>query len=172
MRVAVGELLRREADSGQNRVGAAARLGGRGAVHRRRVGDRRLGCEPRVQRREAVLKHHLHSAPHVAHRDAAAGADRLAIEDHLAGIGLDQADQQARQGRFAAARFADDSERLALFQLERNAVNRLHHAVFGHEVGFQIIDRQNCAFIAIHPIFCSEFKLQLVLRVAKEQAKA
>ena len=52
-------------------------------------------------------------------------ADRIAVEHHVAGIGLDQPHQQPRGGGLAAAGFADDAERLALADGERHVVHRL-----------------------------------------------
>ena len=45
------------------------------------------------------------------------------------GLGRDQAHDRQRRHRLAAARFADDAERLAARQVERHAVDRAHHAV-------------------------------------------
>src|ERR1700730_17470817 len=52
-------------------------------------------------------------------------ADALAIEHQLAGIRYDEMQYEARQGRLAAARLADDPQGLALLHVKRHAVDRL-----------------------------------------------
>ena len=55
-------------------------------------------------------------------------ADGIAVEHQLAAVGPHQVQQQAGQGGFAAAALADDAERLALEQGERDAIDRAHDA--------------------------------------------
>ena len=50
----------------------------------------------RVEGRIAVLKHHLHLQPQLAHTDPLRIADTLAVEDDVAGIELDQMQEQPR----------------------------------------------------------------------------
>ena len=95
-------------------------------MHARRVGDALRHGHARVQRGVAVLEHHLHLPAHGVHRDAVAVADRIAVEHHVAGVGLDQPHQQPRGGGLAAAGFADDAEGLALADGEGDVVHRLH----------------------------------------------
>ena len=56
-------------------------------------------------------------------------AEVVAEPDHAPGARLDQAEHGAAEGRLAAARFADDAERLAGAQLEADAVDRLERQV-------------------------------------------
>src|SRR5215216_4802906 len=125
VRVALGEAARIEADPGKEVAGAALRLPLRDAVYPRTEGDRSLDSHARVERRVAVLENHLDLAPELPERQRAR-AERLAVEQHLAGIGPDQVHQQPRRCRLPAAGLADDAERLALQHLEIDPVDRAH----------------------------------------------
>jgi hypothetical protein len=92
-------------------------------VHLRAEGDGVLDGQARVERGVAVLEHHLHLAAELAQRQVRP-AD-APVEDDLAASG-DQVHQQPRGGGLAAARFADDAERLALAHVEVDAVDRAH----------------------------------------------
>ena len=138
VRVAGAELLRRQAHALEQRAGPGPRRSLREAVHLRSVGDGIDDGQARVERGEGILEHHLQGAPVVLHRQAAGAADGFAVEDELAGIGIEQAGDQARGGRFAAARFADHAERLALGEVEAHVVDGVHlllrrqHAAAAH----------------------------------------
>ena len=60
-----------------------------------------------------------------AHTDPVSHADGLAVKDDFAGVRLDQVQQQPRRRRLAAAGLADNAERLAFGDVERDAVYRL-----------------------------------------------
>ncbi len=62
----------------------------------------------------------------------------LAVEGQLAGRGLDQAQHGPREGRLAAAGFADDAEDLALSPLERDPVDRPRDALADAELHRQV----------------------------------
>jgi len=118
-------------------------------VHLRAEGDRIFDREAWIQRGERILEHHLHLAAHVAECEAVLSADGEAVEQQLALVGLDQADQQPRGRGLAAARLADDAERLALGDGEVHAVDRLHrregaveHAAAHREVLDQAAHRE------------------------------
>src|SRR5258708_7887070 len=89
-------------------------------------GDRILDCQPRIERRIAVLEHHLHLPAELGEieRDR---TDLFSVEQDLADVGLDDLHDQPRGGRLAAAGLADDAERLALGHLEIDAVDGAHH---------------------------------------------
>ena len=125
VRIALGEAARIEPDAGEEVAGAALRLALRRAVHARAEGDRGLDRQARIERRVAVLEHHLDLAAKLSQRQRA-GAERLAVEQHLAGVGPDEVHEQARGGRLAAAGLADDAERLALQHVEIDAVDGAH----------------------------------------------
>jgi hypothetical protein len=102
---------------------AAAGVGLPAAMHERAKGHGILHRHPRIERRVAVLEHHLHVAPQCRDGDAMRGADRFAIEDQFACVAFDEMQQQACQGGLAAAGFSDDAQGLTLEERERNAVD-------------------------------------------------
>ena len=81
---------------------------------------------PRIERSEWILKHHVHLAALRAQFFPAELEKIASLKTEFAAVGLDQPQQHARQGSFAAATFADDSERLA-------SVDGKAHAVYGGE---------------------------------------
>jgi hypothetical protein len=104
-----------------------ARLGRRYAVDLRPERNRILDGQPRIERGVAVLKHHLHAAAQFTQRQGR--ADRFAVEQHFSVVRRDQADDQPRGRRFAAARLANNADHLALVDGERDVVDRAHHAL-------------------------------------------
>ena len=78
---------------------------------------------PRVERGEGILKDDRHVAPHPPHRARPQAQDVPALEAHLAGGRLDQAQDRPAQGRLAASRLADQAERLALPDIEVDSVD-------------------------------------------------
>ena len=107
----------------------------------------RRDLQERIERCHRVLKDHRDPlAADLSHLIDRQRTDIDAVKDDLAADDLsrrfrDQPHHREIRHRFAAARFADDAERLALFQLERDPVNRLDDAVFGLEIGLQVVDR-------------------------------
>ena len=65
-------------------------------------------------------------APQRPHRAPREVRDVDALQPDLAGRRLDQPHHAVRDGRLAAPRLADEPEHLALSQLERDAVDRVH----------------------------------------------
>ena len=99
------------------------------AVDLERLADDRADGLARVQRRVRVLEDHLHLAPQRQQR-APVRVWRCrtpSIDDRAAGR-LEQPRDQARGRGLAAARLADEAERLALVDVERDAVDGLHGA--------------------------------------------
>jgi hypothetical protein len=92
----------------------------------RRLRDDEADALARVQRRVRVLEDHHHLAPDRPHLGAREVRDVAALEDHAAAGRVEQAHHAARHRRLAAARLADDAERLALLDREADAVDRLH----------------------------------------------
>ncbi len=78
----------------------------------------------RIERRERVLEHDLHVAPHGAQVAAGKAKHVLAVKGDLAFAGFDEAQHAARRGGLAATGLADQSQRFA-------AVDRKRHAVHG-----------------------------------------
>ena len=85
------------------------------------VADRR----PRVERRERVLEDDLHPAPVRLQGRALQPGDVRPVEQDLARRRVDEPEQQPADGRLAAARLADEAERLAPADLEAHAVDGL-----------------------------------------------
>ena len=76
-----------------------------------------------------VLEDELHVAAQALQTRAAGRAKVLAEKHHGAGVGLEQAQDQPRKRRLAAARFADDAERLFRLDAERDVVDRANPRV-------------------------------------------
>ena len=121
--VAAGELLRRQADAGQQIVGLAFGLGGRHAVHLGAVGDGLGDGQARVEGGKRVLEDHLQAAPEFLQADAAEFIDALAVEHHAARVGLHQAGDEPGGGGLATAGFADDAQGLALGHREADPID-------------------------------------------------
>ena len=60
---------------------------------------------------------------------------------------LCQTGQRLRGNAFAATGFADDGQYFAGGKFERNAVDRLHNAVFGGEADPKVVDAQERAHV-------------------------
>ena len=82
---------------------------------------------PRIQRRDRILKNHLHAPAQFAQFRSARAQPIFAPKINFAGIGLDQTQQHARQRGFAAAGFADDAQSFA-------ALHRETHSIDGHRL--------------------------------------
>ncbi|MNS57379.1 hypothetical protein D3C72_902630 [compost metagenome] len=125
VRVAAGKALRVQAHAAQqparHRDGVA--LGA--AMHQRAKGHGVFDGHARVQRRIAVLEHHLCLATEFAQRQRAR-AHRHAVEHQFALVLFDQLHDQPRGGGLAAARFPHHAQRLALLHVEVHAVHRAH----------------------------------------------
>ena len=62
-------------------------------------------------------------------------ADAPAVQRELAGIGLDQAEQDVEERALAAARWPDDRQELALVNLDVEALQRAHRPAVGRPEG-------------------------------------
>ena len=80
---------------------------------------------PRVQRGIRVLEDHLHPAPERPQLGLAEVRDVLAVEDDPAAGRLVETQDRPAHGGLPAARLADEAERFAATDLERDAVDRL-----------------------------------------------
>src|SRR5262249_55858680 len=99
---------------------------GADAVHLERLGDDETDALPPVQRGERILEDHHHLAPDRPHVLAREMRDVLPPEDDTPARRVEQPHDAARECRLPAAGLADDAERLALGERERDAVDRLH----------------------------------------------
>ena len=110
--------------------------------------------EHRIERRHRLLKDHRDPpAAHAAHfafgqfrehlrRLAGRAVQRDPAAGEPAGSG-DQPDDAHGGDAFARARFADQPQRLAAADRQRDVVDRLDHAFVGVEVGLQVFDRSS-----------------------------
>ena len=90
------------------------------------LADDRPHGQARIERSVRVLEDDLHVAPQRAQRIAVHARDVGALEHHLAGGRLDQAQDAAAGRRFAAARLAHQPQGLALADVEAHAVDGMH----------------------------------------------
>ncbi|KAH0438605.1 hypothetical protein KCU90_g3480, partial [Aureobasidium melanogenum] len=97
-----------------------------------RFRQRRGNRLARVQRIRRALEHHLHALTKRRVLRPRHRVQRVASETDRAGSRRSEADHHASDSRFAAAAFADDSERLALRHLERHAGHRMKAAPVEH----------------------------------------
>ena len=96
---------------------------------RQRLADRAL----RIQCRVGVLEHHLQPAPHVALALGRAAFQFVAVEADRAIRGFDEADDQARERRLAAAALADNRQRLVGRELKADAVERMDDSLLSED---------------------------------------
>ena len=96
------------------------------AMDGERLAEDLAHAHARVERAVGVLKDHLDAAVVAAELGPRQRADVEAVEADLALVGLDQPHQAAGERGLAAARFADDAERLAARDCEAHAVQRMH----------------------------------------------
>ena len=101
-----------------------------------RLRDGVAGVEGRV----GVLEDDLHLLPLHTELLLAHLHEVLALEIDLARRRLDQAQDAPARGALAAAGFAHDAERLALFDREGNVVHRVEHPLGRLEIFFQVSD--------------------------------
>jgi hypothetical protein len=150
VRIALQPLVRRgDADLAERVPRALAGLflgdrivGGHGLHHLR------IDAQHGIQRHHGVLEDHGDlPAPPLAHLAFGEPDELLAAQtdrplDDPAGR-IDEAhDREARDG-LARTRFADEAEHLAARDIERHAVDGLHDARAGEEVGLQVLDGED-----------------------------
>jgi len=115
------------------------------------LGDEFHDALARVERGKRVLEDHGHLGAQAAHPTLAVLGDVLAVEDDLAGGRLDELEDRPAGRGLAAARLADDAERLALLDLEADAVDGMQQALRRVEVLGQVVDFQkDFLFILSH----------------------
>ena len=98
------------------------------AVNAQPLADAGADRGSRIERRERVLEDDLHPAPERLEVTSSERSDIGAVEHHPAARRLDQAQQRATDRRLAAARLADEAERLAATDREADVVDGLHVA--------------------------------------------
>jgi hypothetical protein len=98
------------------------------AVDHERLADDRSDRLARVQRRVRILEDHLHLAAQRLQLSPRQVCDLLARDLDAAARRLEEPVDQARRRRLATACLADDAERLAALDVERDAVHGAHSA--------------------------------------------
>src|SRR5438552_4781161 len=99
---------------------------GRQLVDHQGLADDRAHRHSWIERRVRVLEDDLHLLAERAQRSLIERGDVLALERDLTGGRLDQAEDRAARGGLAAARLADEAQRLAGHDVERHVVHRVH----------------------------------------------
>ena len=111
---------------------------------------------PWVEGGKRILEDHLHAPPQRTELLVVEVRDVLAVEEHLAAGRLVEAQDRAADRRLAAARLADQAERLAAADLERDAVDGLDVAdvaveddpALDREVELQVLELDQGAVLA------------------------
>jgi hypothetical protein len=119
------------------------------AVNLHRLAHDPRDAVARVERGEGVLEDHLHPASQLADASLAALGDVLAVKEDPAGGRLVEAQDRAADGRLPAPGLADEAERLAALDLQRDVINRLDVAdmaveqdpALDREVDLQVLER-------------------------------
>src|SRR5581483_5848208 len=81
-----------------------------------------------IERGVGILEDHLHLLAHADHRLAVEPGEVHALEADLAGRRLVETQHQAAERGFAAARLADQPQRLAGLDVDGHVVDRAHLA--------------------------------------------
>jgi hypothetical protein len=85
----------------------------------------------RIERSEGILKHHLHLPPRCTQLRSTKRQQVFPCELELAGIRLDESQEQSGECRFPAATFADHGKSFTLRYLQAHAVNSCESWAFG-----------------------------------------
>ena len=102
-----------------------------------------LHGQPGKQR--VLLEHHAPLAPHALHG--------LAVTQHSAAGGLQQASNDVQQRGFAATRGADDGNKLVLMDIQIHAVQRHHLTLAAIERHFDILNLDfYSSLFSCHPV--------------------
>ncbi|MNZ75470.1 hypothetical protein D3C78_939480 [compost metagenome] len=114
------------------------------------LGNCRAHRHARIERRERVLKDHLHRFAHVAQADVIEAHHIVTVEGHIAGRRLHEAHDRAAGGGFSATGFTHQRQRFSLKQIEGHvldAVNRTRlarqQAGADGKTRHKVLDRQN-----------------------------
>jgi len=114
-----------------------------------RVGDRAAWVERRVR----ILEHDLHVASSRAQLSGREVHEFPAVERDVSGGGLEQPEHQTRHGRLARAALADETERLALVEVEVDAVDRAY--VADHALEEAAVHGKRFAELAYRELRCA-----------------
>src|SRR4029453_3449395 len=88
-----------------------------------------------IERRVGILKDDLHVPPRLPHLRSRITQDVRVPKAHFPGRRLDEAQDAAAGGRFAASGLADEPEGLSLFDRESDAIHRTSDRGNGEQAG-------------------------------------
>ena len=97
----------------------------RDAMHLDRLADDAPHAHARIQAGDGILKNDLHVPPQPAEFFAAVGEEVHPFVANIAAGGGDEPQDRAADGGLAAARFANEAERLAGLDIEADAIDCL-----------------------------------------------
>ena len=149
MAVAVG-VLAVEPDDGKQAPHAVDAFVARHAVDHHRLDHDVADGHARIERSVRILKDHLQLFAVGDHFFLRKARQLVPLPLHAARGDVVQADDRAPGGRLAAAGLADQAERLAAADAERNAVDGAHNAPGHVEVFDQIRDFEKDFLTAGH----------------------
>src|SRR3954467_5339692 len=141
--------VRRQADGLQELAHAARRLRPvREPVRPQRLPDDSADAVSRVQRRKRILEHHLHAPADGPHLLLAQLGDVAPLEEDLPAGRLVQAQARAGDRGLAAAGLADEADRLAALDRQRDVVHGTdvadvaiqHEPALDREPDLQVLD--------------------------------
>ena len=112
-----------KADEIEGLLDAKSNFPCRKAVYREWLGNDIGDPQPRIERSIRVLKDRLHLPANAAEIVARERGDVAAHEDDSAGLKIGEPQETSRQGRLAAAGFADDAEGFSAMELEGDFVH-------------------------------------------------
>jgi hypothetical protein len=101
----------------------AANFAAETVVDDERFGDDVLHAEARIERAERILKDDLHASAQSPEFSAASRHQIVTFEAETAGCRFDQAQDEAAQRALARSGFANQTERFARLNVERDIVN-------------------------------------------------
>ena len=134
MRILVGG-IDRHADLGEDRAHGLENFPRRAqAVDCHRLGQGPTDSTAGIERGIGILEHDLHSTAQRAQAARVGCKHVFALEQHGAGIGLDQPQYCAAGGGFSAPGLADEANGFACRHRERHIAHRMHDSAFAaHE---------------------------------------
>src|SRR5262249_42024075 len=92
----------------------------------------------RIETRERILEHDLHAAAHGTQRAGREVVDAAAVEHHLAGGDVEQAQDRAPDCRLAAAALAHERQGLATRAREGDPLDRVDEGALAEQAAAEL----------------------------------
>ena len=150
MRIALLGIVR-QADPAYKRVDALGRGLGLPAGDHHGLGHRAADRRARIERAVGVLEDHLHLAAHGGECRAVERSDVDAVDHDRAARHRHQPHDRLAERGLAAARFADQPQRLADGEIEADAAHRAHHARRRVEADMDVAEREQ-RHLSVFPV--------------------